>query len=38
MVKRNSNIELLRLVAMVFILAPHFAIWGYLIGNEVHTV
>lgn len=38
MVKRNSNIELLRLVAMVFITAHHFAIWGYFIGNEVHTV
>lgn len=36
--KRNSNIELLRLIAMVFITAHHFAIWGYFIGNEVHTV
>lgn len=38
MVKRNSNIELLRLVAMTFITVHHFAIWGYFIGNEVHTV
>lgn len=38
MVKRNSNIELLRLVAMAFITVHHFAIWGYFIGNEVHTV
>ncbi|WP_420914608.1 acyltransferase family protein [Leuconostoc lactis] len=38
MVKRNSNIDLLRLVAMAFITVHHFAIWGYFIGNEVHTV
>ena len=38
MVKKNSNIELLRLVAMVFITAHHFAIWGYFIGGDVHTV
>ena len=38
MVKRNSNIELLRLIAMAFITVHHFAIWGYFIGNEVHTV
>jgi len=38
MIKRNSNIELLRLVAMAFITVHHFAIWGYFIGNEVHTV
>lgn len=37
-VKRNSNIELLRLIAMAFITVHHFAIWGYFIGNEVHTV
>lgn len=38
MVKRNSNIELLRLIAMAFITVHHFAIWGYFIGKEVHTV
>lgn len=33
-VKRNSNIELLRLVAMAVITVHHFAIWGYFIGTR----
>ncbi|WP_261657659.1 acyltransferase family protein [Leuconostoc holzapfelii] len=36
--KRNSNIELLRVLAMFFITAHHFAMWGYFIGNDVHAV
>lgn len=38
MIKRNSNIKLLRLVAMEFIMAHYFSILGYFIGDKMHTV
>lgn len=41
--KRDSNIEILRIIAMVFITAHHLALWGYLQefsghGIQINTV
>lgn len=35
---RNSNIELLRIVAMILITAHHFAIWGFFKQVNVEAV